>query len=184
MRLCCWLSLLFPLLMTDNAAAESVKRGLIGGDLKFIGKVVALPCSIVPGDRQLFVDFEQIAAKDLIREKTTSPLPFAIHLVGCNAAVFKSVTITFSGNESTALPDHLSVVSLNHTNMSAVGIGLRLKDGRPVMLNKEVLVSALSQGSTVLNFSTFVESIPAELEAGRVGFGPFTSSANYTLSYQ
>lgn len=180
-----WLLPLLPVVaMSQPMAATTKMVGLIGGDLKFTGKVVALPCDVAPGDEQVPVDFKQIALKDLVNDKTTKPVPFTIHLLNCNAVVFESVTISFSGNESAKLPNRLMITPEGSGDMSAIGVGLQLKDGSPVTLKQASPAVELSQGSMHLDFFAFVEADTDEIKSGNVAFGPFTSVAHYTLSYQ
>ncbi|MEJ4047251.1 fimbrial protein [Erwinia sp. SLM-02] len=185
MRLCRWLILLLPAVAIGQAiAATTTYGGLIGGALKFTGTVVALPCAIAPGDEQLAVDFKQIALKDLINDRKTKPIPFALHLINCNSIVYKSVTITFSGTESVQLPNHLVITPDEAGDMSAVAVGLQMKNGSPITLNKSTPAIELSQSSMTLDFSAFVEGDTEQLKSGKVAFGPFTSVAQYILNYQ
>ncbi|PRD13702.1 fimbrial protein [Pantoea coffeiphila] len=185
MKLCRWLLPLLPAFAISQSMAATTKMaGLIGGDLRFTGKVVALPCDVAPGDEKVPVDFKQIALKDLVNDRTTKPIPFTIHLLNCNAVVFESVTISFSGNESPKLPNRLMITPEGAGDMSAIGVGLQLKDGSPVTLKQASPAVALSQGSMSLDFFAFVEADTEEIKSGNVAFGPFTSVAQYTLSYQ
>ncbi|EGM8503177.1 type 1 fimbrial protein, partial [Escherichia coli] len=72
---------------------------LIGGDIRFHGTVEALPCSVKPGGDKIGVNFKQISTKDLYSNKTSPPVPFTIPLENCSDAVFKTVSVTFSGIE-------------------------------------------------------------------------------------
>lgn len=183
LRLC---SLLLFSAVAISADAANVRAPALisGGEIHFVGKVISLPCRIAPGDERIPVDFKDIALKDLISNGKTKPIPFTIHLLDCNTVVFNSVTVKFSGNESTKLPGRLTITAVDGGDMTAVGVGLQTLEGQPIELDKDALVAALSEKSMSLDFSAFVEGDITALKEGKVDLGRFTSTANYTLSYQ
>lgn len=178
LRLFCVL-IFFPLL--HNAA----NAGLIGGDLRFYGTVKALPCDVQAGDENILVDFKDISLKDLLLNQRSKKVPFAIHLINCNTAVYNSVTVTFSGMENRRLPNHLIVTPEEAgADMSAIALGLQTENGTPVILNEATAAQALSGSTKEIKFMAYIEGITDELRQGKVSYGSFSAVANYTLNYQ
>jgi len=164
---------------------RSANAGLIGGELKFSGRVNALPCDVISGDEIIPVNFNDVSLKELLVNKKSKRIPFTIHLINCNTDVYKTVTVVFSGAESAKLPNHLAITpKISGSNMSAVAVGLQLENGTPIILNEETPAQALSGNSKNLKFMAYIEGISAELRQGQVDFGEFTSVASYTLNYQ
>lgn len=157
---------------------------LIGGDLSFKGVGMAYPCSIAPESERVPVDFGNISTKSLYINGKTVPVPFTIKLQGCTPSVFNSVTVTFSGTANPNLADRLAISATAPGNASGVGIGLLEADDTPVQLNAATTPVAINDTILRLNFQAFVEAEPDALANGTLTTGPFTATANYTLSYQ
>ena len=157
---------------------------LIGGDMRFHGTVEALPCSVKPGGDKIGVNFKQISTKDLYSNKTSPPVSFTIPLENCSDAVFKTVSVTFSGIESTELPNHLIINPVSPSSASGVAIGLKESNGSAIELNKPTTAENIANGSMDLTFQAWVAGEPTALQNGDITLGPFTATANYTLTYQ
>lgn len=180
----CLSSMLLPLLLASPAMAERVQQNLIGGELKFHGNVLSLPCSVASDDEKLLVDFKEVSVKDLYIHGKSTPTPFSLHLVDCSPNVFHSVTVTFSGHESNDLPGHLTINPSGSEGASGIAIGLMQGNGSKVELDKETPATALVTGNMTLKFMAYVAGEPDALKNSNIQYGPFTASANYTLNYQ
>jgi len=172
------------LFLSCSAYAQTQHTELIGGDIRFHGTVEALPCNVKPGGEKIGVDFKQISTKDLYANKKSSPVPFTIALENCSNAVFKTVSVTFSGVESTELPDYLVINPVSPGAASGVAIGLKEMNGSAIELNKPTTAENISRGSMNLSFQAWVEGTPTALQNKNMALGPFTATANYTLTYQ
>lgn len=155
-----------------------------GRSVKFHGTVTSLPCSIAPGSDKILVDFKEVAVNDLYRNKKSSPIPFSIRLIDCTTNVFNSVTVTFSGDESPELANHLAIHALSPGGTAGVGIGLQLQNGSPIELNKASPATRLAVGNMSLGFSAFLAAQPGAQQNREIQYGPFTATASYTLNYQ
>ena len=175
---CCVLVLLL------SPAARAEQAELIGGAIRFHGRVVAQPCSIAPGDETLLVDFKQLSTKDLYLNKQSRPVDFTLHLINCNTSVYHSVTVTFSGDRSQALPASLRVRSNASGGTAGIAIDLRQGNGEPLTLDKPTPMTALTGGRMQLGFQALVRVEPDALQRHNLQFGPFISTAQYTLNYQ
>ncbi|QUG77713.1 fimbrial protein [Erwinia sp. E602] len=174
---CVWALLLTLAVRADEAI-------LIGGEIRFHGRVVALPCSIAPGDETLQVDFKQLSTEDLYLNKQTRPVGFTLHLINCSTTVYKTVTVTFSGERSQALPESLRVHSNASGGTAGIAIDLRQDNGNPLTLDQPTPATDLTRGSMQLGFQALVRGEPDALQQHNLQLGPFTSTASYTLNYQ
>lgn len=164
----------YPLLTGSALGAE-----LTGTSVHFHGTVYSLPCSIAPGNDKILVDFKEVTVKELYLNKTSTPVSFSIRLINCTRAVYDSVTVTFNGEESNKLSNHLAIKPV-----SGVAIGLKLQNGQDVVLNKATPSTRLSTGNMSLGFTAYLEGEPDALQKRAIHYGPFTALARYTLNYQ
>lgn len=74
-------------------------------NLYFSGTLVNEPCMLAEGDKLIEMDFKSVIDKDLYLNGRTKGRPIELHLQNCELDVGKRmVSITFSGNESSAPP--------------------------------------------------------------------------------
>lgn len=157
---------------------------LVGGDVRFHGTVVALPCSIVPGGDNLMVDFKQASVKDLYLNTKTRITPFTIHLENCSTGVFDTVSVTFSGPENSKLPDHLAITPGGQGSASGVGIGLEEMDGAVIKLNQPTSPQPIQANTMDLTYKAYLQGEPDAVNNKTISFGTFTATATFTLNYQ
>lgn len=173
---------IWALLFTTAAQADGAI--LIGGELKFHGRVVVQPCSIAPGDERLLVDFKKLSTRDLYINKQSLPVGFTLHLINCNTTVYKTLTVTFSGDRSQALPASLRVRNNVSGESAGIAIDLLQESGEPVTLDEPTPAKDLTSGSMQLDFQARVRVEPEALQQHSLQLGAFTSTASYTLNYQ
>ena len=148
------------------------------GTVTFIGSIIDAPCSITPGSIDQTVNLGEISNKALENGGKSSPSPFDIKLENCDISALqdKTVTVTFSGTESTALPGHLAISG----NASGASIAITNNDGTNIPLGTPGSPSVIQQDNT-LSFSAYLEGNGA---SSAVVPGTFVSVANFTLAYQ
>lgn len=157
---------------------------LLGGDINFRGTVVALGCNIVPSSENIVVDFGEISTRDLYANGKSGLEEFKIELQGCSSAVFKAITVTFSGTQNANMPDRLAVSSLSTNAASGIGIGLEESNGTAITLGTPTSATTISDVNMQLNFKAFVEGEPDALRDQTLQTGAFRATANYILNYQ
>ncbi|MCK2182299.1 type 1 fimbrial protein, partial [Hafnia paralvei] len=57
-------------------------------------------------------------------------------------------------------------------------------NGSAIELNKPTTAENIANGSMDLTFQAWVAGEPTALQNGDITLGPFTATANYTLTYQ
>ncbi|MCL6722980.1 type 1 fimbrial protein [Klebsiella sp. T2.Ur] len=175
---------LLLLTMLFYAGIADAQPELIGGDVRFHGSVVALPCSIVPGSDNLMVDFKQASVKDLYLNTKTRITPFTIHLENCSTRVFDTVSVTFSGPENSKLPDHLAITPRGQGSASGVGIGLEEMDGVEIKLNHPTTPLRIQANTMDLTYKAYLQGEPDAVNNKTITYGTFTATATFTLNYQ
>ncbi len=157
---------------------------LLGGDMKFHGTVIALPCEVVSGDEAIDIDFGKVNVKDIYLSKKVAIKPLNIHLEHCRTDVFNSVSVTFNGTEDGALADHIAITPDGQDGASGVAIGFQELNGTPIKLGEPTAPHAITQDSMVLSWQVYLEGTPEAIERQTIRYGTFGATATWTLNYQ
>ena len=140
-------------------------------------------CSVIPpGEENIRLDFGTVVDKYLYANQRTKSQPFTIHLTECNPAIAATVSITFSGTPSTALPGLLALDA--GSSATGVAIGLEMSDGRELSLEQTSSATTLSVGENQLRYQAYVRGEPDAIANRNIGFGEFTATASFSLSYE
>ncbi|WP_375056776.1 fimbrial protein [Zobellella sp. DQSA1] len=151
-------------------------------NMYFHGALVAEPCVIPPGEELIELDFGTVIDKYLYLNQRTHGQPFQLHLAECDPAIGNSVTVTFNGVESTALPGLLALDGASQA--SGIAIGIETREGRPLPLGEPSLVLALSEGDNLLEFKAYVRGEPQAIASEAIARGPFSAVATFSLEYE
>lgn len=149
-------------------------------NLRFDGTLVADPCELDPQTTAIPLDFDTVIDKYLYRNTRTHGKPVTIRLLDCDLSLGKTVSVTFSGTESLALP---GLLALQKGAAGGVAIGLELPDGTPLPFNKATPLMALTAGTTTLTVLGYVQGEPAAIKDHKIVTGDFTVVATFALDY-
>jgi type 1 fimbria pilin len=169
--------LLAPLM----ASAEVM---LIGGDMKFHGTVIALPCEVASGDEVINIDFGKVNVKEIYLNKKVAVKSLNIHLEHCRTDVFNSVSVTFNGTEDSALANHIAITPDGQDGASGVAIGFQELNGTPIKLGEPTATHTITEDSMVLSWQVYLEGAPEAIEHQTIRYGSFGATATWTLNYQ
>lgn len=168
---CCLAALLLcssPVMAADN--------------MRLHGALVAEPCVIPPGDETVVLDFDTVIDKYLYLNTRTPGQTFELHLAQCDLSLGKTVRVTFSGKESTALP---GLLALNvGSQASGIAIGMETTQGEPLAINKPGKAQALVSGTNILTARAYVQGEPEALKHNSIERGPFSAVATFSLDYE
>lgn len=170
------------LLLSVLTAGISASVSAAEDNVKFSGTLVAEPCVIPPGEENVALDFGTVVEKYLYANQRTHSQPFTIHLTECNPDIAGTVSTTFSGTPSAALPGLLALDA--SSGATGVAIGLETQDGNPLPLEQVSPVTALSAGENKLVYQAYVQGEPGAIAAHSIGRGEFTATATFNLSYE
>ncbi len=157
---------------------------LLGGDMKFHGTVIALPCEVVSGDEVIDIDFGKVNVKDIYLNKKVAIKPLNIHLEHCRTDVFNSVSVTFNGTEDDALEDHIAITPDGQDGASGVAIGFQELNGTPIKLGEPTAAHTITKDSMVLSWQVYLEGSQDAIEHQTIRYGAFGATATWTLNYQ
>jgi len=172
--ICLLASGLFTASVPPVAAANS--------NLKLHGALVAEPCTLLPGDESVQLDFGTVIDKYLYLNGRTHGKAFQLHLIDCDTSLGKTLKMTFSGTESIQLPGLLALDG--GSQASGVAIGMETPQGQPLPLNQQSGAYTLTDGSNVINLQAYVRGEPAAITHKTIGRGVFTTIATFTLDYE
>lgn len=151
-------------------------------NVRLHGVLVAEPCVIKPGDEAIPLDFGTIIDKYLYLNTRTRGQAFEIHLEECDLTQGKTVSVAFTGTESTSLPGLLALDGSSEA--TGIAIGLETPSAKPLPLNQLSDKSLLQEGSNIIALKAYVQGEPDALRDQSIGRGPFSAVATFHLEYE
>ncbi len=120
-------------------------------NIQLSGTIVALGCTVDPGDVDKPVDLGEWATKNMKKAgQSTRQVPFAIHLSGCTAS---GVTTSFTGVRDKVNPELLALKSDEADYASGVAVQIMDNTGQRIPMGKQAPRSVVDEsGNVVLNF--------------------------------
>ncbi|HCU0429593.1 TPA: type 1 fimbrial protein [Serratia marcescens] len=146
------------------------------------GALVAEPCVIPPGDEEISLDFGTIIDKYLYLNTRTHGQAFDIHLTECDLSIGKTVKVTFTGKENTALPGLLAING--DSEATGIAIGLETQEGQVLPLNQNSSSYPLQDGNTTLTMQAYVQGEPKAITEQTINKGPFNAVTTFNLEYE
>ncbi|MGP3070583.1 fimbrial protein [Serratia nevei] len=150
-------------------------------NMRFHGALVAEPCVIPPGEESVKLDFGTVIDKYLYLNQRTHGQSFELNLAECDLSIGKTVSVTFRGAESLALP---GLLAPSVGGASGIAIGLETEQGQALPLNQPSGKYQLSGGNTVLQLRAYVQGEPDALANRSLGLGVFRATATFQLEYE
>lgn len=171
----------FVMLNQAIAADPTPTPSIIGGsgDVSFKGMITEAPCSITPDTANQTVDLGTISSKVLANAGRTASVGFNIKLSDCDISTLKDKTVTakFVGSPSPKGANFFGI-SGNAKNAS---IGILDGQGTPVTQGQATTPTILQDGNNTIVYTAFLQGDSASTA---VVPGDFSSTANFTLTYQ
>ncbi|WP_260514000.1 fimbrial protein [Serratia fonticola] len=151
-------------------------------NMRLYGALVAEPCVILPGDETVVLDFDTVIDKYLYMNTRTNGKAFELRLAQCDLSMGEKVKVTFSGDESIALP---GLLALNGTSVaSGIAIGMETPQGELLPINVPGKAQKLVSGANILTVHAFVKGEPEALAQRTIGRGTFNAQATISLEYE
>lgn len=167
--------LIFFLIVTREVkAAENMSfKGTVRDDM---------PCVIPPGEEHVDLDFGSVIDRYLYTNQRTSGKKIEIHLQECDLSLAKTVSLTFSGQASQALPGLLALSPASQ--VTGVAIGMETVTGEKIHLNKTTSKYELLAGGNVLRLQAYIQAEPLALANKTIGYGVFSAVMTFSLEYE
>lgn len=170
------------LFLTQALAMFAFSSAMAADNVHLYGALVAEPCVIPPGDEEIQLDFGTIVDKYLYQNIRTLGQPFEIRLVECDISLGKTVKVTFTGMENTALPGLLAIDA--GSGAKGIAIGLETLEAKPLPLNKSSADYVLQAGNSLIALKAYVQGEPQAIANRTIGYGPFNAVATFSLEYE
>ncbi len=169
---------LASMILLAGSSSAVYAAGAGGGTVTFEGAIIEAACSIDPDSVDQTVKLGQVAKSQLEAGGNASPEAFYIKLKGCDLASLtdKTVTTTFTGAASAAVPGALGIVG------DAQGAGIMMVDGSGtvITLGTATIPQLLQDGNNTLTYSAYLKGAAS----GTITPGEFTAVTNFSLAYQ
>jgi type 1 fimbria pilin len=150
--------------------------------VQYRGSLVAEPCTLLPEDENVLLDFGTVIDKYLYLNGRTNSKPFQLHLMDCDTSLGNTLKMTFSGTESIALPGLLALDG--GSEASGVAIGLETEDGQALALNQPSRGQEIGDGNNVITLQAYVKGEPEAIKNEAIERGMFTAVATFSLEYE
>lgn len=148
--------------------------------VNYSGVLVAEPCVIPPGEENIELDFGTVIDKYLYLNQRTQGKEFTLQLTECDLSLGETISVSFSGTESAALP---GLLAINSGGASGIAIGLENTAGELLPLNKLTGKQRLQVGSNRITLKAYVRGEPEALKNSAIGRGVFSAVATFLLHY-
>lgn len=168
------------LLVGVNVYVQAAAPPSVG--ISYTGNLVAEPCTILPGDEEIQLNFGTVVDKYLYLNTRTLGQQFEIRLADCDLALGKTVQVTFTGTENTALPGLLAINAASEA--TGIAIGLETSEGVPLPINKASGDYLLQAGNSRIVMKAYVRGEPKAITDKVIGRGPFSAVATFNLEYE
>lgn len=168
------------LLLGVYAPATAVTPSSV--NIAYSGNLVTDPCTILPGNEEIQLDFGRVIDKQLYLNNRTQGQLFEIRLTECDLALGKTVKVTFTGTENSALPGLLAIDAASEA--TGIAIGLETLEAKPLWFNKKSDGYPLQAGNSRIALKAYVRGEPQALTDKTLGRGPFSAVATFNLEYE
>ncbi len=165
-----------------GCSVQAMAAGAPSVSINYTGSLVAEPCVIPPGDEEIRLDFGTVVDKYLYQNTRTLGQSFEIRLAECDISLGKTVKVTFSGTENSALPGLLAIDA--GSGAKGIAIGLETTAAKPLPLNKPSDDYALQAGNNLITLKAYVQGEPQAIAERTIGYGPFSAVATFSLEYE
>ncbi|MBI6151091.1 fimbrial protein [Serratia surfactantfaciens] len=149
--------------------------------VNYSGILVAEPCVIPPGEENIELDFGSVVDKYLYLNQRTQGKAFTLHLTECDLSLGETVSVSFSGAESVALP---GLLAINGGGASGIAIGLENDLGELLPLNQFTGKQRLQPGSNRITLKAYIRGEPEAIKNKSIGRGAFSAASTFLLSYE
>lgn len=176
------MKMLFRLIFMMLLLPKCIQVSIANANVYMHGAVIQEACVIPPGEENIALDFGSIVDNYLYQNTRTPSETFDINLTECDLSVASTVTMTFIGVESVALPGLLAPDA--GSGGSGIALGLETADGKPLPLNKPSSKVSLQAGSNTIVMKAYVQGEPDAITNHAIARGAFTATATFNLDYE
>ncbi|HGM5048249.1 fimbrial protein [Serratia ureilytica] len=146
------------------------------------GSLVAEPCTLLPEDESILLDFGTVIDKYLYLNARTHSKPFQLRLMDCDIELGNTLKMTFNGTESMPLPGLLALDGSSQAK--GIAIGLETQDGQALPLNQQSRGQEITNGNNVITLQAYIKGEPDAIANKTIERGIFSAIATFALEYE
>ncbi|MEX5993384.1 fimbrial protein [Providencia vermicola] len=150
-------------------------------NINFDGQLIEDACDIFPGDENIEIDFGTVVNQYLYTYTRTKGIPFKIRLINCDLELSKSVTIKFSGTESSISPGLIALTP--SSSARGIALGIESQSGDLIPINKGSHTNRILTRNNSLALQAFIQIDPEALSNKSLLLGDFIATATFELDY-
>ncbi|MEM8060427.1 MULTISPECIES: fimbrial protein [Morganella] len=172
-------SLLFSSALALSAAF--IPAGHAADNLRVIGELFNDPCTLLPENKDLLVDFSDVSLPDLY-EGIEVRKSFSLILSDCDITDMNRFKIKFTG---TAPPDMPSYLALDpSSDAGGFSVGIRTDNISLIPLNQfSNAITIAGNGENTIRFTAFLQVDPKAKAGKTIKYGAFNATAFLTIDY-
>lgn len=147
-------------------------------NIRLTATVVAVGCTVDPGDVNKPVDLGEWQTKQLVKTgQTTKPVPFSLHLTGCTA---DNAKLTFTGTKDTNYNTLLAIDSSDENAASGVAIEILDSQHHRIPMGGDTPSAVIdANGDATLDF--WADYVSTDVK--NVKPGDANAATQFTLTY-
>lgn len=150
-------------------------------NLSFKGNLVEEACTIRPGDEAIKMELWDVTSKHLYINTRSQGRRFELHLEDCDTTIGNTVTISFGGTESAALPGLFALDG--GSGATGIGVGIETLSDKPLPINAVSDEQRLVDGNNVIELKAYVKGEPQAIRDQTIGPGAYKVTSTFTLDY-
>lgn len=172
-------SLLFSAALIFSAAF--IPAGHAADNLRVIGELYNDPCTLLPENKDLVVDFSDVSLPDLY-EGVEVRKSFSLILSDCDITDMNRFKIKFTGTGPPDMPSYLALDPSSDAGGFAIGVRT---DNIPLLpLNQfSNTITIAGNGENNIRFTAFLQVDPKAKTGKTIKYGAFNSTAFLTIDY-
>lgn len=172
-------SLLFSAALIFSAAF--IPAGHAADNLRVTGELYNDPCTLLPENKDLVVDFSDVSLPDLY-EGVEVRKSFSLILSDCDITDMNRFKIKFTGNGTPDMPSYLALDP--SSDAGGFAIGVRTDNIPLIPLNQfSNTITIAGNGENNIRFTAFLQVDPKAKTGKTIKYGAFNSTAFLTIDY-
>ncbi|MBT0521000.1 fimbrial protein [Morganella morganii] len=172
-------SLLFSAALTFSAAF--IPAGHAADNLRVIGELFNDPCTLLPENKDLVVDFSDVSLPDLYNGIEVQK-SFALILSDCDITDMNRFKIKFTGTGTPDMPSYLALDP--SSDAGGFSVGIRTDNISLIPLNQfSNTITIAGNGENTIRFTAFLQVDPKAKAGKTIKYGAFNATAFLTIDY-
>ncbi|HCM62792.1 MAG TPA: type 1 fimbrial protein [Morganella sp. (in: Bacteria)] len=150
-------------------------------NLRVTGELYNDPCTLLPENKELLVDFSDVSLPDLYDGIEVSK-SFSLILSECDISDLNRFKIKFTGTASVDMKEYLALDASSDADGFAIGI--KTESASVIPLNQfSNAINIAGNGENKIRFIAFLKVAPKALTNKTIEYGAFNATAFLTIDY-